>query len=181
MVYLQEALKSGKEPDDVLKTWIWRFAGELLLEIPDCPVQLAAAVHTLMGRDPHLQESLNGAVQPVSERQIHTRQALDAIMSTAQTMRQQQLSQAMQQQQQSQAMQQQSNTGLQSSAGPASSSLQPPPPGPLQVSLFQQMQEGTASSDQNSEQHSMRMMATHMASATMAPMLQVLQYRDEVT
>ena len=174
MVQLQEALKSGKEPDDVLKSQIWRFAGEVLLDVPDCPVQLASAVHTLMGRDPPPQESLNGTVQPVSERQTHTRQALDAIMCTAQTMRQQQ---------QSQAMQQQSNTGLQSSAGPACSALQATPSGPLQVNLFQQMQEAmaaAASNDQNPEQHSMRMMATHMASAMIAQVLQVLQHRDEV-
>lgn len=119
MVQLREALKRGKAADDMLKSQIWRFAGEVLLDVPDCPVQLAAAVHTLLGRDRPPQESLNGTVQLVSERQTHTRQALDAIICTTHAMRQQQ---------QSQAMQQQSNTGLQSSAGAASSALQPPPP-----------------------------------------------------
>lgn len=36
-----------------------------------------------------------------------------------------------------------------------------------------------ASSDLTSEQHSMRLMATHIASAMMSPVLQVLQQRDE--
>lgn len=45
---------------------------------------------------------------------------------------------------------------------------------------MQEAMSTAASSDQNSEQHSMRIMATYMASAMMAPVLQVLQHRDEV-
>ena len=167
-------MKSGKEPDDVLHSQIWRFAGEVLLESPDCPVQLAEAVCSLMGRGPLPQDSVDSTGQQLSERQTHTRQAMDAIMQTAQTMRQQQ---------QSQAAQQQSNADPQSSTGAAASTALQPSPAPLQVNIFQQMEQAmaaAASSAQNSEQHSMCMMATHMASAMMSPVLQALQHRDEM-
>ena len=171
---LQEALKSGKEPDDVLHSQIWRFAGEVLLEVPDCPVQLAQAVRTLMGRGPLPQDSVDSTGQQLSQRQSQTREAMDAIMHTAQTLRQQQ---------QSQAAQQQSNADPQSSADAAATTALQPSLGPLQVNIFQQMEQAmaaAASSSQIPEQHSMHMMAAHMASAMMSPVLQALQHRDEV-
>ena len=124
-------MKSGKEPDDVLHSQIWRFAGEVLLEVPDCPVQLAEAVHSVMGRGPLPQDSVNSTGQQLSERQTHTRQAMDAIMQTALTMRQQQ---------QSQAAQQQSNADPQSSTGAAAGTALQPSPAPLQVNIFEQME-----------------------------------------
>lgn len=81
----------------MLFTSIWRLAGQLLLDVPDCPVQLAEAVHTLMGRDPP-PALLGSPVQQVSDREAHTTEALDAISRTALTVRQQQLSHDQQQQ-----------------------------------------------------------------------------------
>ena len=170
----QEALRSGKEPDDVLHSQIWRFAGKVLLEVPDCPVQLAQAVRTLMGRGPLPQDFVDSIGQQLSERQTHTRQAMDAIMQTGQTMRQQQ---------QSQAAQQQANVDPQRSTDAAASTALQASPAPLQVSIFQQIEQAmaaAASSSQHPEQHSMHMMATHMAAAMMSPVLQALQHRDEV-
>ena len=91
--FVQEALKNGKEPDDVLQSQIWRFAGQLLLDVPNCPVQLSQAVHSLMGTEPSAEGSVNSPVRQISERQAHACQALDAISPTAQTLRQQQQSQ----------------------------------------------------------------------------------------
>ena len=93
---IQEALRNNGQPDDVLLTSIWRLAGQVLLDVPDCPVQLAQAVYTLMGKDPpeHL---LNSPVRQVSERQARTAEALEAISLTAQTVREHQLAQASQQ------------------------------------------------------------------------------------
>lgn len=95
---VHEALKNGKQPDDVLQSQIWRFAGQLLLDVPNCPVQLSDAVHSLMGTEPPAQDSLASPVTQASDRQTHISQALDAISLTAQTMRQQQQSQPAQQQ-----------------------------------------------------------------------------------
>jgi len=77
----------------VLQSQIWRFAGQLLLDVPNCPVRLSQAVHSLMGTEPSAQGSANSPVMQVSECQTHARQALDAISLTAQTLRQQQQSQ----------------------------------------------------------------------------------------
>ncbi len=41
---IQEALRNNGQPDDVLLTSIWRLAGQVLLDVPDCPVQLAQGV-----------------------------------------------------------------------------------------------------------------------------------------
>jgi len=60
---VQKALKNGKEPDDVLQSQIWRFAGQLLLDVPNCPVQLSYAVHSLMGTEPFAQGSVNSPVR----------------------------------------------------------------------------------------------------------------------
>ncbi len=80
---MQEALRNNGQPGDML-TSIWGLAGQVLLDVPDCPVQLAQAVYTLMGKDPpeHL---LHSPVQEVSERQARTTEALEAISLTAQT------------------------------------------------------------------------------------------------
>ena len=68
---LQEALHNQHEPGHVLSTAIWRLAGQLLLNVPDCPAQLAHAVHPLMGRDPP-PALLGNPVQQVSDREAHT-------------------------------------------------------------------------------------------------------------
>ncbi|KAL0044081.1 hypothetical protein WJX82_007819 [Trebouxia sp. C0006] len=75
---VHEALLNNGQPDDVLLTSIWRLAGQVLLDVPDCPVQLAQAVYTLMGKDPpeHL---LNSLVRQVSARQARTAEALEAV------------------------------------------------------------------------------------------------------
>ena len=56
----------------------------MLLDVPDCPVQLAQAVYILMGKDPP-EYLLNSPVRQVSERQARTAEALDAISLTAKT------------------------------------------------------------------------------------------------
>lgn len=94
---MQEALRNRQEPGDVLFTAIWRLAAQLLLDVPDCPVQLAEAVYTLMGRDPP-SGLLGSPVQQVSDREARTTEALDAISRSALTVRQQQLSQDQQEQ-----------------------------------------------------------------------------------
>ncbi|KAL0028485.1 hypothetical protein WJX77_009441 [Trebouxia sp. C0004] len=170
---VHEALKNGGEPDEVLQSQIWRFAGEILKEVPG-PVQVAEAVHTLMGRQPPIQDPLNSPVQQVSERQARTSEALNAISQTAQAVRQQQ---------QSQGAQQQRSADPQSSNF-ASQVLQRPQQ-ELQVDIAQQMQAAMATaacSDDaylSAEQRSMRQMAVQMATACMAPVLQVMKQRDE--
>lgn len=166
-------MKNGGEPDEVLQSQIWRFAGEILKEVPG-PVQVAEAVHTLMGRQPPIQDPLNSPVQQVSERQARTSEALNAISQTAQAVRQQQ---------QSQGAQQQRSADPQSSNF-ASQVLQRPHQ-ELQVDIAQQMQAAMATaacSDDaylSAEQRSMRQMAVQMATACMAPVLQVMKQRDE--
>ena len=94
---LQEALRNQQEPGDVLLTAIWRLAGQVLLDTPDCPVELASAVYTLMGQDPP-DSMLQSPVHQVSDRQARTAEALQAVGDTALTVRQQQLAPNAQQQ-----------------------------------------------------------------------------------
>ena len=46
---LQEALRTQKEPSSVLMTQIWRLAGQVLLDNPDCPFEVSKAIQALMG------------------------------------------------------------------------------------------------------------------------------------
>ena len=86
---LQEAMRNQQEPGDVLLTAIWRLAGQVLLDTPDCPIELASAVYTLMGQDPP-DDMLLSPVHQVSARQACTAEALQAVGDTALTVRQQQ-------------------------------------------------------------------------------------------
>ena len=174
---VQEALKNGKEPDDVLQSQIWRFAGQLLLHVPNCPVQLSQAVHSLMGTEPSAQDSVNSPVRQINDRQAHARHALDAISLTAQTLRQQQ---------QSQPALQGSASGVQHSnaftAGAFQSWQQQQP----QVNVFQQMQSALAALNPSAtagsstpESSTMYHMASAMATAIMTPFLQILEQQQE--
>ncbi len=171
---MQEALKNGKEPDDVLQSQIWRFAGQLLLDVPNCPVQLSQAVHSLMGTEPSAQGSVHSPVRQASEREAHTRQALDAISLTAQTMRQQQ---------QSQTALQGSTSEAQNSNASTAGAFQPRQQ--QQVNVFQQMQSAlaalnpSAAAGQTLESSTMYHMASAMATAMMTPFLQILEQQQE--
>ena len=94
---LQEAMRNQQEPGDVLLTAIWRLAGQVLLDTPDCPVELASAVYTLMGQDPPDNMPLS-PVHQVSDRQARTAEALQAVGDTALIVRQHQLAPDAQQQ-----------------------------------------------------------------------------------
>ena len=177
---VQEALKNGKEPDDVLQSQIWRFAGQLLLDLPNCPVQLSQAVHSLMDTEPSAQDSVNSPVSQVSERQAHARQALNAISLTAQTLRQQQ---------QSQTAPQGNATGPQHSHASTAGSFQPwkqQQQQQPQVNVYQQMQSALAALNPSAtaggstlESSTMYHMASAMATAMMTPSLQILQQQQE--
>ena len=47
--FLQEALRTQKEPSTELNSRIWKMAGQVLMDNPDCPVEVSKAVHALMG------------------------------------------------------------------------------------------------------------------------------------
>jgi len=162
---IQEALRNNGQPDDVLLTSIWRLAGQVLLDVPDCPVQLAQAVHTLMGKDPpeHL---LNSPERQVSERQARTAEALEAISLTAQTVRQHQLAQASQQ---AAASAQPPSTA---SAATDSQSAQPE-----QDSAFQLLQSvmATVASSNEAAMAPEHAPVLHMIGAVMAPIVQMLK------
>lgn len=55
-------MRNNGQADNVLLTFIWRLAGQVLLDVPEYPVQVAKSVYTLMGKDPpeHLLTSLVG-------------------------------------------------------------------------------------------------------------------------
>jgi hypothetical protein len=174
---VQEALKNGKEPDDVLQSQIWRFAGQLLLDVPNCPVQLSQAVHSLMGTEPSAQGSVNSPVRQINDRQAHARQALDAISLTAQTLRQQQ---------QSQPALQGSASGVQHSNAFTAGAFQPWQQQQPQVNVFQQMQSALAALNPSAtagsstpESNTMYHMVSAMSTAIMTPFLQILEQQQE--
>ncbi|MCJ1368720.1 hypothetical protein MMC16_007865 [Acarospora aff. strigata] len=78
----QDAIRSGAAPSTVLKTNIWRAAGHVLLDIPDCPVELSRAVHVLMGIDPP-EAPLGSPISQLSQRQVRTAQALQEVDEAA--------------------------------------------------------------------------------------------------
>jgi len=167
---IQEALRNNGQPGEVLLTSIWRLAGQVLLVVPDCPVQLAQAVYTLMGKDPpeHL---LNSPVRQVSERQARTAEALEAISLTAQTVQQHQLAQASQQAGANLANAQPPSTA---SAATDSQSAQPE-----QESAFQLLHSvmATVASSNEAAMAPEHAPVLHMIGAVMAPVVQML--RDE--
>ena len=174
-----EALKNDQEPDDVLQSQIWRFAGQLLLDVPNCPMQLSQVVHNLMGTEPSAQGSVNSPVRQVSEHQAHTHQALDAISLTAQSMRQQQ---------QSQIAPQGSASGAQNSNASTAGAFQPwqQQQQQPQVNVFQQMQSALAALNPSAtagastlESNTMYHMASAMATAMMTLFLQILEQQQQ--
>jgi len=169
---IQEALRNNGQPDDVLLTSIWRLAGQVLLDVPDCPVQLAQAVYTLMGKDPpeHL---LNSPVRQVSERQARTAEALEAISLTAQTVRQHQLAQASQQAAANAANAQPPSTA---SAATDSQSAQPE-----QDSAFQLLHSvmATVASSNEAAMAPEHAPVLHMIGAMMAPVVQMLKEQQK--
>ena len=169
---IQEALRNNGQPGDVLLTSIWRLAGQVLLVVPDCPVQLAQAVYTLMGKDPpeHL---LNSPVRQVSERQARTAEALEAISLTAQTVRQHQLAQASQQAAANAANAQPPSTA---SAATDSQSAQPE-----QDSAFQLLHSvmATVASSNEAAMAPEHAPVLHMIGAMMAPVVQMLKEQQK--
>ena len=162
---IQEALLNNGQPDDVLLTSIWRLAGQVLLDVPDCPVQLAQAVYTLMGKDPpeHL---LNSLVRQVSARQARTAEALEAVSLTAQTVRQHQLAQASQQ---AIASAQPPSTASAATDGQSAQ--------PEQDSAFQLLQSvmATVASSNEAAMAPEHAPVVHMIGAVMAPVVQMLK------
>jgi len=84
---MQEILRNNGQPGDMWLTSIWSLAGQVLLDVPDCLVQLVQAVNTLISKDPP-EYLLDSPVREVSECQAHIAEALDATSLTAQTVRQ---------------------------------------------------------------------------------------------
>ena len=162
---IQEALRNNGQPDDVLLTSIWRLAGQVLLDVPDCPVQLAQAVYTLMGKDPpeHL---LNSLVRQVSARQARTAETLEAVSLTAQTVRQHQLAQASQQ---AAASAQPPSTASAATDGQSAQ--------PEQDSAFQLLQSvmATVASSNEAAMAPEHAPVLHMIGAVMAPVVQMLK------
>ncbi|DBB16110.1 TPA: hypothetical protein ACH3X3_003472 [Trebouxia sp. C0006] len=162
---VHEALLNNGQPDDVLLTSIWRLAGQVLLDVPDCPVQLAQAVYTLMGKDPpeHL---LNSLVRQVSARQARTAEALEAVSLTAQTVRQHQLAQASQQ---AVASAQPPSTASAATDGQSAQ--------PEQDSAFQLLQSvmATVASSNEAAMAPEHAPVVHMIGAVMAPVVQMLK------
>ncbi len=80
---LQEALRTQKEPSTVLYSRIWKMAGQVLMDNPDCPVEVSRAVHALMGIS--LPEVPVGSpVSQANSRQARTAQALQGVSLAAQ-------------------------------------------------------------------------------------------------
>ncbi len=80
---LQEALRTQKEPSTVLNSRIWKMAGQVLMDNPDCPVEVSKAVHALMGIS--LPEVPMGSpVSQANSRQARTAQALQGVSLAAQ-------------------------------------------------------------------------------------------------
>lgn len=73
---MQEAIQSEHLPESVLMTRIWQVTGQVLLDTPDCPVELSRAVHILMDQEPP-------AVSETNERQSSTQQALHQFSMAA--------------------------------------------------------------------------------------------------
>ena len=138
---------------------------QVLLDVQDCPVQLAQAVYTLMGKDPpeHL---LNSPVRQVSERQARTAEALEAISLTAQTVREHQLAQASQQAA--------ANAQPPSTASAATDSQSAPPE---QDSAFQLLHSAmaTIASSNEAAMAPERAPVLQMIGAVMAPVVQMLK------
>lgn len=97
--FTQEALRDRKEPGDVLMTSIWRTAGLYLLDVPECPIEIAKTVHILMGREPN-PALLSSPVSQINQREAVVTDALQAISDTAQAVHQQGSQHAQQPQQQ---------------------------------------------------------------------------------
>ena len=80
---LQEALRTQKEPSTVLNSRIWKMAGQVLMDNPDCPVEVSRAVHALMGIS-LLEVPVGSPVSQANSRQARTAHALQGVSLAAQ-------------------------------------------------------------------------------------------------
>ena len=166
---LQEAIKTRKGPETVMLTHIWRLSGQILLDVPDCPVQLAEAVYTLMGRDPP--DPADSSERTVSEREACLTESLDALSATARTVREQQ---------QAQPAQPQANAADHTLGSSQDGSEQPAQQN-LPSDAFQQMQTAMAelmpvdAASRSTEQQ----FVCQIASAFMSPLLQLFKEQHQ--
>lgn len=175
IVYLlQEAIRKRQGPETVMLTHIWRLSGEILLDVPDCPVQLAEAVYSLMGKDPP--DPGTSPAQLSSERDARMRQALDGLSLTARTERERQQAQLAQPQ----------------AAIPSSSNPEETPEPSVHLQHLQQLQRSSLlqmeaamaalmPTDPASQTPELKIMS-QMAAAFMNPLLQMYkeqQQRDQ--
>lgn len=76
-------MRDQKEPATPLMTDIWRLAGQVLMDNPDCPMEVSKAVHTLMGVPPP--EGPDGSpVSQANAHQAHIDQAQQVVSQAAQ-------------------------------------------------------------------------------------------------
>ena len=146
----------------MLQGQIWRFAGELLVDIPNCPVSLSDAVHGLMGQEPPAPAAdVMSPVRQIHGRQAHIAQSLEAINETARMMRAQQ---------QTEVQPQRGNAETPAPDNGASSGGQPRQ---QQPNVFDQMTVAmSALSNGAASQNPMQQMASTMAAAIVSPLLQ---------
>ena len=80
---LQKALCFQKEPSTVLNSNIWKMAGQVLMDNPDCPVEVSRAVHALMCIS-LVEAPVGSPVSQANSRQARTAQALQGVSLAAQ-------------------------------------------------------------------------------------------------